>query len=73
MDDMTTHITRDELRAFAAGTPTLRWRGVNYGDVLAGLGDLSLRPPLAPMEGPNLQARKRGVRRLRELLARSRP
>jgi hypothetical protein len=37
MDDMTNHITRDELRAYAAGTlawATLRSRGVNYVEVL---------------------------------------
>ena len=51
----------------------LRSRGVTYQDVLAGLGDLGLRPPLAPMEGPNVEARERGTRRLRELLARPRP
>jgi hypothetical protein len=76
MDDLTTQVTRDELRAYAAGTlawATLRSRGVTYLDVLAGLGDLGLRPPLAPMEGPNVKARERGRRRLRELLARPRP
>jgi hypothetical protein len=76
MDDLATHIARDELRAYAAGTlawAMLRSRGVTYHDVLAGLGDLGLRPPLAPMEGPNVEARERGRRRLRELLARPRP
>jgi hypothetical protein len=76
MDDMTSHLTRDELRGYAGGTlgwATLRSRGMAYGEVLAGLGELSLRPPLAPMEGPNVEARKRGRRRLRELLARPRP
>jgi hypothetical protein len=48
----------------------LRSRGVTYLDVLGGLGDLGLRPPLVPMEGPNVEARERGTRRLRELLAR---
>jgi hypothetical protein len=51
----------------------LRSRGVTYLDVLAGLGDLGLRPPHATMEGPNVEARERGRRRLRELLARPRP
>jgi hypothetical protein len=46
----------------------MRSRGVTYLDVLAGLGDLG--PPLAPMGGPNVEARERGRRRLRELLAR---
>jgi hypothetical protein len=76
MDDLTSRVTRDELRAYAAGTlswATLRSRGVTYYDVLAGLGDLGLRPPLAPMEGPNVEARERGTRRLRELLARPGP
>jgi hypothetical protein len=43
----------------------LRSRGVTYLDVLAGLGDLGLRPPLAPMEGRNVEAREPGRRRLR--------
>jgi len=76
MDDLTTHVTRDELHAYAAGTlawAMLRSRGVTYLDVLAGLGELGLRPPLAPMEGPNVEARERGRRRLRELLACPRP
>jgi hypothetical protein len=61
------------LRCRNPAWATLRSRGVDYGDVLAGLGDLGLRPPLAPMEGPNLEPRQRGMRRLRELLARPRP
>jgi hypothetical protein len=76
MDDLSTYGTRDGLRACAAGTlawAMLRARGVTYRDVLAGLGDLGLRRPLAPMKGPNVEARERGTRRLRELLARRRP
>ena len=63
--------TSDELRAYAAGEfgwSTLRDRGVPYQDVLAGLGALGLRPPTAPMEGPNVEARLRGGRQLSEAL-----
>ena len=39
-----------------------------YLDVLAGLGELGLRPPIAPMEGPNVEARLRGRAMVRQLL-----
>ncbi len=60
------------LRLYAGGGITwheLRGRGFEtYLDVLAGLGELGLRPPIAPMEGPNLEARQRGRALLRRLL-----
>ncbi len=60
------------LRRYAAGEITwqsLRRRGIeNYLDVLGGLGDLGLRPPIAPMEGPNVEARMRARALLREAL-----
>jgi hypothetical protein len=60
------------LRQYSAGEITwreLRERGVeNYVQVLAGLGELGLRPPVAPMEGPNRAARERGSALLREAL-----
>lgn len=60
------------LRQYAAGEITwtaLRTKGIeNYRDVLAGLGGLGLRPPVAPMEGPNVAARRRGRAMLREAL-----
>ncbi len=60
-------MTHDEknqlLRQYAAGEiswTSLRGRGFeNYRDVLAGLGRLHLRPPIAPMDGPNVEARRR--------------
>ena len=52
------------LQRYAAGDITwsfLRGQGIdNYRYVLAGLGALGLRPPKAPMDGPNLLARQRG-------------
>ena len=49
----------------------LRERGFdNYVQVLAGLGELGLRPPLAPMKGPNRAARERGRAVIREALQR---
>jgi len=58
------------LRGYAAGRVTwreLRERGFDdYIQVLGGLGELGLRPPIAPMSGPNVEARRRG----RALIAR---
>jgi hypothetical protein len=60
------------IRQYAAGDITwrvLRERGFeNYVEVLAGLGELGLRPPVAPMEGPNVEARRRGRAIIREAL-----
>lgn len=69
-------MTQDEkdtlLREYAAGAITwtsLRGRGIeNYRDVLAGLGRLKLRPPVAPMEGPNVAARLRAREMIRDAL-----
>ena len=69
-------MTHDEkeklLRQYAAGEITwtsLRGRGIeNYRDVLAGLGRLHLRPPVAPMDGPNVAARLRGRAMIQEAL-----
>ena len=69
-------MTRSEkealLRQYASGEITwtsLRGRGIeNYRDVLAGLGELGLRPPVAPMEGPNVEARLRGRAIIRQAL-----
>ncbi len=65
-------VTPDEIRCYAAGDlgwAQLRDRGVTYYQVLAGLGDLGLRPPMAPMVGPNVEARQRGIKLLQEALA----
>lgn len=60
------------IRQYAAGEITwhaLRTRGFeDYIEVLAGLGELGLRPPIAPMEGPNVEARRRGRAIIREAL-----
>ena len=52
------------IRQYAAGEITwhdLRERGFDdYVQVLGALGELGLRPPIAPMEGPNCEARERG-------------
>ena len=64
------------IRQYADGAitwSTLRERGIdNYGDVLAGLGRLGLRPPVALMDGPNREARERGRARIREALRETR-
>ena len=60
------------IRQYASGEiawSTVRERGIeNYLDVLAGLGRLGMRPPVAPLEGPNRQARERGRAIIREAL-----
>jgi len=65
------------LREYAAGEiawSTLRNRAFeNYRDVLAGLGELGLRPPVAPMEGPNVEARRRGREIIRQALSQPGP
>lgn len=62
------------IRAYAAGGISwrdLRERGFDdFVQVLSGLAELGLRPPVAPMEGPNLAARERGRAMLREALRR---
>jgi hypothetical protein len=64
------------IRQYAAGAISwheLRQRGFEtYVEVLAALGDLGLRPPVAPMEGLNVEARERGRVAIRERL-RARP
>ena len=60
------------IRQYAASEitwRTLRERGFdNYVQVLGALGELGLRPPIAPMEGPNIDARQRGRAMLREVV-----
>ncbi len=73
-----THAERELLlRRYAAGEiswASLRGRGIdNYRDVLAGLGELGLRPPIAPLDGPNRESRLRARAVIREALARTGP
>jgi hypothetical protein len=60
------------IRDYAACKITwreLRERGFeDYVEVLGALGDLGLRPPIAPMDGPNAEARRRGRAIIREAL-----
>jgi hypothetical protein len=60
------------IRQYAAGEVTwrtLRERGFDdYVQVLGQLGELGLRPPVAPMDGPNVEARRRGRAIIREAL-----
>lgn len=63
------------IRQYAAGEITwsaLRARGLDsYVRVLALLGALGLRPPIAPMDGPNREARRRARVLIREALRRT--
>ena len=60
------------IRRYAAGEVT--WRSLreqgfeDYVEVLGALGELGLRPPIAPMLGPNVEARRRGRAIIREAL-----
>jgi hypothetical protein len=60
------------LMDYAAGKISwreLRRRGfTDYAEVLGGLGEIGLRPPIAKMEGPSRSARERGRSLLRRLL-----
>jgi len=60
------------LRRYAKGEMTwheLRQRGFDdYVEVLSGLGELGLRPPVARLEGPNREARERGRAIIRQAL-----
>jgi hypothetical protein len=60
------------IRQYADGEitwRTLQERGFdNYVQVLGALGELGLRPPVSPMEGPNVEARQRGRALIREAL-----
>jgi hypothetical protein len=61
---VTEHERETLIRQYAAGEITwheLRERGFeDYVQVLGALGELGLRPPVAPMRGPNVAARERG-------------
>ena len=61
---MTSEQKQDLIRQYAASETTwcaLREAGfTNYVEVLAELGELGLRQPVAAMTGPNLAARERG-------------
>jgi hypothetical protein len=68
MDDERVRLLRD-YAAGAISWSLLRQLGYdNYLDVLAGLGELGLRPPVAPMDGPNREARQRARMLLRQAL-----
>lgn len=60
------------IRDYAAGRITwheLQQRGFeDYIQVLAALGEAGLRPPVAAMKGPNVEARQRGRAIIRRAL-----
>jgi len=63
------------IRQYAAGEISwheLRERGFeDYIEVLGALGELGLRPPIAPLAGPNVESRRRGLAMLRAALRQS--
>jgi hypothetical protein len=69
---MTDEDKRKLIQQYAAGEVSwhaLREQGFdNYVQVLAALGELKLRPPIAAMAGPNVEARRRGRELIREAL-----
>lgn len=72
MPGMTETDRKTLIRQYAAGEIT--WRALrdqgfdNYVQVLGALGELGLRPPVAEMRGPNVEARERGRAMIREAL-----
>ena len=50
----------------SAGPAEMGWE--SYSDVLVWLGTLGLRPPVALMEGPNVEVRQRARALIREAL-----
>jgi hypothetical protein len=62
------------LKAYVAGEVSVHdLRRSGFGrntDILAGLADLGLRPPLAAMDGPNVDTRRAGIARLEKILDR---
>ena len=69
---MTDAETERLIRHYAAGEITwhaLREQGFDdYVQALGALGELGLRPPVARMEGPNVEARRRGFALIPEAL-----
>ena len=69
---MTDDETEKLIRQYAAceiSWSALRTRGLdNYALVLGALGALGLRPPIAPLDGPNRAAREQGRAYLRAAL-----
>jgi hypothetical protein len=69
---MTENSKEELIRQYAAGEISwhaLRERGFeDYVQVLGALGELGLRPPVAPMRGPNVEARQRGRAAIRKAL-----
>ena len=65
------------LRQYASGDVT--WSSLqgrvfdSFREVLAGLGERELRPPVAPMEGPNVEARRLGRQLVRRALEAAKP
>ena len=60
-----------QIRRYAAGDlawKDMRDKGVSYQEVLAGLGELGLRPPVASLDGPNGENLRRGLTALRGAL-----
>ena len=60
------------LRRYAVGGisgRTIRDQGHTHVDILAGLGELGLRPPIARLDGPNGEALRRGVAVLTHAIA----
>ena len=69
---MDTETRHRQIRDYANGTITwheLQVRGFeDYVEVLGTLGELGLRPPMAPPGGPNEAARERGRALIRDAL-----
>jgi hypothetical protein len=70
MDPEREHLIR-RYAALDISWRELQERGFDtYDQVLMGLGELGLKYPVAPMTGPNVEARLRGIAMLEEAIER---
>ena len=73
MDDQTAEFLRKYARGELTSRAVREATGMDYGDILACLGALGLRPPVANLDGINGPALRRGVAALLEALAERAP
>jgi hypothetical protein len=73
MDDAAAEVLRKYARGELTSRAVRDETGLDYSEILAGLGRLGLRPPVASFDGINGPALRRGVAVLLEALAEHTP
>jgi len=73
MDDKATAALRKYARGELTSGAVRDDTGMDYSEILAGLGKLELRPPVASFDGINGPALRRGVAVMFEALAEHKP